>query len=134
MESPHDATASSRKRPSSNEEPPEKRQRISDDGRHLVTPEFAELISHTAVSLGNVSVPYNGNSSTQSILNSSQYALAGDTVPYDPYYNMRILSLPILESLVCVFHGERIGVLMLHSLYKFCLLSRKDHIMQPLLE
>lgn len=105
MESAHNVTTSSRKRPNSNLESPEKRQRVDDTGsRHLVTPEFAELISQTAVSLGNGLVQFSGNNDARGA--SSQYALAENTVPYDPYYNMRILSLPILESLVWVFPGS----------------------------
>lgn len=102
MDSAHDLATSSRKRRNSNQESPEKRQRVDDDGgRLLVTPEFAEIISQTAVSLGNNPAPFSGNNNTpQGMIHFGQHAMAGYTVEYDPYYNMRILSLPILESLV----------------------------------
>lgn len=102
MEGAHDLATSSRKRRNSNQESPEKRQRVDDDGsRLLVTPEFAELISQTAVSLGNSMAQFGTNNNTsQGMPSFGQHAMTGITVQYDPYYNMRILSLPILESLV----------------------------------
>lgn len=93
---------SSRKRRNSNQEPPEKRQRISDDdGRPLVTPEFAALVSQTAVSNGSNPTYFGGNGNTgPESTYLSQDIVTGCVAEYDPYLSMRILSLPILESLV----------------------------------
>lgn len=102
MHSAHD-TATSRKRRNSNQESPEKRQRVDDDddGGFLVTPGFAERMSQTAVLRGNDMVQFNGNSLlSEGLEGFGQHTVAADAVQYDPYYNMRILSLSILESLV----------------------------------
>lgn len=91
---------SSRKRRSSDQESPEKRQRIDEDDS-LVTPEFAAFVSQTAVAAGQTS---NGSMATRILEEEPAYlgldGPAESDFVYDPYYNMRILSLPILESLV----------------------------------
>ncbi|KAF8862154.1 hypothetical protein BDZ45DRAFT_712923 [Acephala macrosclerotiorum] len=98
---PNALSLSPRKRRSSNQESPEKRQRIDeDDDANLVSPEFAAFLSQTAIAAGGNS---NGSMATRILEEETAYlgldgAAESDCV-YDPYYNMRILSLPILESL-----------------------------------
>ncbi|KAE8453142.1 hypothetical protein EG329_011209 [Mollisiaceae sp. DMI_Dod_QoI] len=93
-------SGSSRKRRNSNQESPEKRQRVDDDDLHLVTLEFAAYVSQTAVA----SDGYPRDSSANTNHNVAEGTVGVDGAiqsgfEYDPYFNMRILSLPILESL-----------------------------------